>query len=119
MASLVEVLPPPSWARGAFERLLTPECVQYVVELCNRFSLDPASMSDAYRAFVVDRRSRQAQYDSGVLPTFAEASVALRRGEWRVPSDKEECPRMLVGVVTARGERAAFKLRETHSMPCP
>ena len=92
-------MPPPAEAdaRQAFAELLTPECVAYVAELCRRFSLDPASGSDAHRIFVVERQERQAQYDRGELPCFSDKAeaVALRRGDWIVPA-ANDCPRMRV-----------------------
>ena len=90
----VEVLPPPATARGAFNDLLTPQCVAYVAALCRRFSLDPKCDSDAYRAFIRQRNERQARFDRGELPEFLHTgnATAVRRGDWAVPA--HDCPRM-------------------------
>lgn len=57
------------------EEILTPEAVEFVRELCQRFE-------DRRQTLLNDRRFRQEQFDQGLLPDFLEETEDIRRSDW-------------------------------------
>ena len=60
------------------ERVLTPEAVQFVVELHDRFDA-------RRRELLAERAERQARFDAGERPDFLEDTEEIRLGGWTVP----------------------------------
>ncbi len=60
-----------------FERLLTPEALEFLALLCRAF--EPRR-----QAILAQRRTRQAAFDRGVRPDFLEETAAIRAADWHV-----------------------------------
>jgi malate synthase len=60
---------------GQGEEILTPDAVQFLRELDLRFEERRVKL-------LSDRRSRQEQFDRGVLPAFLPETEAVRRRDW-------------------------------------
>ncbi|SRR5579875_448792 len=60
------------------ERVLTPEAIEFLVELHDRFD-------DRRRQLLALRADRQARFDRGERPDFLEETRAIRLGSWSVP----------------------------------
>jgi malate synthase len=67
----------------AFEEILTPQAVAFLVELHHRF--------DARRRDLLDKRAvRQKAIDAGQLPTFLPETESIRKADWKaapIPRD--------------------------------
>ena len=66
-----------------YERVLTPEAVQFVAELGRRFG-------GRIDHLLAARRSRQARFDEGERPSFLVETIDVRKASWKVaplPSD--------------------------------
>lgn len=59
------------------EVILTPDAIEFVVELDRRFA---SRQADLLRA----RDARQREFDAGQLPSFREDTRAIRDADWRV-----------------------------------
>ncbi|MEJ2058876.1 MAG: malate synthase A [Gammaproteobacteria bacterium] len=62
-----------------FEDILTPDAVDFLVELHQRFADDVAGVLDA-------RRQRQVPLDAGALPDFLPETREIRESEWTIGS---------------------------------
>ncbi len=60
-----------------FAAVLTPEAVDFVAELTERFA-------PRVRELLAARETRQARLDAGELPDFLPETRAVREGDWRV-----------------------------------
>jgi malate synthase len=68
------------------ERILTPEAVEFVGELCARFQPRIGEL-------LARRAEQQARYDAGERPSFLSETEAIRAANWRVaeaPADLRE-----------------------------
>ncbi|WP_018232317.1 malate synthase A [Thioalkalivibrio thiocyanodenitrificans] len=66
-----------------FEDLLTPEAVEFLVSLHDRFA-------ERVEALLQARRERQARFDAGELPDFLPETREIRESDWtvaRIPED--------------------------------
>jgi len=67
--------------RGAlkrgYERILTPEALEFVAGIARRFEPQRERLMQ-------DRAERQASWDAGGLPGFLSETEAIREGDWRV-----------------------------------
>ena len=68
----------PAAVRGA-EQVLTPDALDFLAELHQRFDL-------RRRALLAARADRQALFDAGELPDFLEETRHIRHSEWTVLS---------------------------------
>lgn len=59
------------------EYLLSPDALQFVVALVERFQARRDALLEA-------RIARQAQFDKGMLPDFLSETKAIREGDWKV-----------------------------------
>jgi len=69
-----------------FERILTPQALDFVAKLHREFN-------PTREALLKRRAERQAQLDAGALPDFLPETEGVRRAEWRVapaPADLED-----------------------------
>jgi malate synthase len=71
------VLAPGSVSPPEFGAVLTPEAIDFVAELAERFA-------GRVRELLAAREQRQARIDGGELPRFLEETAAVRAGDWRV-----------------------------------
>jgi malate synthase len=72
--------------RPGYESILTPEALEFVVDLTRRFS-------DRVSTLLAARSSRQREIDAGVLPDFLPSTRNVRESEWRVtaiPADLQD-----------------------------
>lgn len=79
-------LAPGTPGRPATEGVLTPDALQFLGELCERFR---PRVQQLLRA----RELRQTRLDAGELPDFLPETRAVRDGDWRVgpiPSDLQD-----------------------------
>jgi malate synthase len=68
---------------AGYDRVLTPEAVQFVAELGRRFS-------GRIDHLLAARRSRQVRFDEGERPSFLAETLDVRKADWTVaplPSD--------------------------------
>lgn len=71
---------------GEFARILTPEALDFVAELAERFA-------PRVRELLAAREARQARLDAGELPDFLPETRDLREGDWKVapiPADLQD-----------------------------
>jgi malate synthase len=67
--------------------VLSPDALEFLLELTRRFGPARAELLDA-------RRQRQEAFDQGQLPGFLPETRAIREGEWRVaPAPSDLCDR--------------------------
>lgn len=71
---------------GEFASILTPEALDFVAELAERFA-------PRVRELLAAREARQARLDAGELPDFLPETRAVREGDWKVapiPADLQD-----------------------------
>ena len=87
----------PSSVAGAAD-ILTADALDFLADLHAQF--EPRR-----QALLAARRERQLSYDAGALPDFAEASRAIRDGDWRVapiPADLQDRRVEITGPTNAK-----------------
>ncbi|MEZ4591618.1 MAG: malate synthase A [Chloroflexota bacterium] len=60
-----------------FERILTPEALNFVADL-------EAAFGDRRRTLLQQRQLRQARLDAGEMPNFLPETAVIRQSEWKV-----------------------------------
>lgn len=63
--------------RPGFQEVLTPEAMQFVMKLEQRFG-------DRRQQLLARRQERQNQIDAGQLPDFLQETADIRKGDWTV-----------------------------------
>jgi malate synthase len=67
--------------RGPFvdgaETVFTPEALEFLLDLHRRFT-------PTLKGLLEERRERQAEYDSGILPDFDPLTAEIRAAEWGI-----------------------------------
>jgi malate synthase len=71
---------------AGYERVLTPEALEFVVGLARKFE-------STRRSLLARREDRQSEWDAGALPDFLEETKEIREGDWKiagVPADLQK-----------------------------
>jgi malate synthase len=69
--------------KPGYERVLTPDALQFVADIARRFELQRRHLMEA-------RSERQAAWDAGALPDFLPGTRAIREGDWKVAPIPED-----------------------------